>query len=153
MKFKDLLSSTCQISSKRRVLDLKSEDQGFNIHGGSICYWNILFSRSKASDANIGIIVKNSIERSINLPVVPPKCEDPLLILFCIIFELYSGWDFDHVAFIVDFELFFAWDLLFFFRWGKKEIWETSIEFYFLRNLCESTNDNIIHTRNICLSK
>ena len=30
--FKDLLSSTCQISSERRVLNLESEVQGFNTH-------------------------------------------------------------------------------------------------------------------------
>ena len=49
-KFKDL-SSTCQINSERGVLDLESEVQGFKLTGG-----NILFSHSRASDANIGII-------------------------------------------------------------------------------------------------
>ena len=56
--FKDLLSSTCQVSVERIVLDLESEVmRGL----GSIPTWgNILsldfFSSSKASDANIGII-------------------------------------------------------------------------------------------------
>ena len=35
-KLKDLLSSTCQISSEKRVLDLESEVQGFNTHLGKI---------------------------------------------------------------------------------------------------------------------
>ena len=48
-KFKDLLSSTCQVSVERSMLDLKS-------HWITFCYWNFLFSHSKASDANIGII-------------------------------------------------------------------------------------------------
>ena len=68
--FKDLLSSTCQVSVERRVFDLESEAmKGL----GSIPTWgNILsldfISCSKASDANIGIIanfilfVKNQID-------------------------------------------------------------------------------------------
>ena len=57
-KFKDLLSSTCQVSIERIVLDLESEVmRGI----GSIpTVGNILsldfFSHSEASDANIGII-------------------------------------------------------------------------------------------------
>ena len=51
-KFNDLWSSTCQVSVERSMLDLGSEVQWFNTH----CYWNFLFSHSKASDANIGII-------------------------------------------------------------------------------------------------
>ena len=35
-KFKDLLSSTCQVSVERSMLDLKSEVQWFNTHWGNI---------------------------------------------------------------------------------------------------------------------
>ena len=35
-KFKDLLSSTCQVSVERSMLDLKSEVQWFNNHWGNI---------------------------------------------------------------------------------------------------------------------
>ena len=35
-KFKDLQSSTCQVSVERRVLNLQSEVQGFNTHWGNI---------------------------------------------------------------------------------------------------------------------
>ena len=55
-KFKDLLSSTCQVSVERSMLDLGSEVQWFNTHWGNILLLEFLFSRSKASDANIGII-------------------------------------------------------------------------------------------------
>ena len=58
-KFKDLLSSTCQISSERIVLDLELEvmrGPGSIPTGSNIFHWIILFSRSKASAANIGII-------------------------------------------------------------------------------------------------
>ena len=61
-KFKDLLSSTCQISSERRGLDLELEVQGFNTRcqtlGLTFCYWNFLFSCSslKASDAKSNIV-------------------------------------------------------------------------------------------------
>ena len=58
-KFKDLLSSTCQISSERIVLDLESEvmrGPGSIPTGSNIFLWIILFSHSKASAANIGII-------------------------------------------------------------------------------------------------
>ena len=50
-KFKDLLSSTCQVSVERSMLDL-----GSILTGVTFCYWNFLFSHSIASDANIGII-------------------------------------------------------------------------------------------------
>ena len=52
-KFKDLISNTCQISSERRVSHLESEVQ-YSL-GVTFCYWIFLFSRSKTSDANIGI--------------------------------------------------------------------------------------------------
>ena len=58
-KFKDLLSSTCQVSVERIVFDLESEvlrGPGSLLTGGKNFYWNILFSHSKASDANFGII-------------------------------------------------------------------------------------------------
>ena len=51
-KFKDLLSSTCQVSVERSMLDLESEA----LTRVTFCYWNYLFSHSKASDSNIGII-------------------------------------------------------------------------------------------------
>ena len=35
-KFKDLLSSTCQVSVERSMLDLESEVQWFNTHWGNI---------------------------------------------------------------------------------------------------------------------
>ena len=61
-KFKDL-SSTCQVSVERRVLDLESEvirGPGSFPTGGYIFHWIFVgffwFSCSKASDANIGII-------------------------------------------------------------------------------------------------
>ena len=70
-KFKDLLSSTCQVSVERIVLDLESEvmrerivldlesevmrDPGSIPTGGNILSLDF-FSHSKASDANIGII-------------------------------------------------------------------------------------------------
>ena len=55
-KFKDVLSSTCLISSERRVLDLESEVNqrlGSILTGGNILFLDFLFSHSKASDANI----------------------------------------------------------------------------------------------------
>ena len=58
-KSKDLLSSTCQVSPERIVLDLESEAMrgpGSIPTGGNIFHWIFLFSHSKASDANIGII-------------------------------------------------------------------------------------------------
>ena len=58
-KFKDLLSSTCQVSVERIVLDLESEVMrglGSITTGGNIFQWIFLFSHSKASVANIGII-------------------------------------------------------------------------------------------------
>ena len=58
-KFKDLLSSTCQVSLERIVLDLESEimrGQGFISTGDNIFHWIFLFSCSKASNANICII-------------------------------------------------------------------------------------------------
>ena len=52
-KFKDLLSSKCPVNVERRVLVLESEvHQGPGLNGG----WIILFSHSKASDVNVGII-------------------------------------------------------------------------------------------------
>ena len=55
-KFNDLLSSTCQVSVERSTLDLESEVEWFNTHWGNIMLLELLFSHSKASDANIGII-------------------------------------------------------------------------------------------------
>ena len=58
-KFKDLLSSTCQVSVERRVLDLESD--AMRGPGSIPTRGNILsldfISHGKASDANIGIIV------------------------------------------------------------------------------------------------
>ena len=57
-KFKDLLSSTCQVSVERRLLDLESEAMGgpgFISIGGNILSLDFI-SCSIASDANIGII-------------------------------------------------------------------------------------------------
>ena len=50
-KFKDPLSSTCQISSERRMLDLESEvNEGAILTAGNILSLGFfLFSRSKAS--------------------------------------------------------------------------------------------------------
>ena len=54
-KFKDLLSSTCQVGLERIVLDLESEVAWVLFPLGiTFCHW--IFSRSKASDANIAII-------------------------------------------------------------------------------------------------
>ena len=58
-KFKDLLSSTWQVSVERRVLNLESEAMGGPGSiptGGNIFHWVFLFSCSKASAANIGIL-------------------------------------------------------------------------------------------------
>ena len=58
-KFKDPRSSTCQLSPERRVLELESEVNqrpGFGPHRGNILSLEFLFSLSKASDVNIGII-------------------------------------------------------------------------------------------------
>ena len=55
---KDLLSSTCQFSPERRVLDLESEvtrGPGSIPIWGNIFHWIILYSRSKAFDTNISI--------------------------------------------------------------------------------------------------
>ena len=69
-KFKDLLSSTWQVSVERIVLDLESEAMrgpGSIPTRGNIFHWIFLFSRSKVSAADIGIIAilvhfeKNSI--------------------------------------------------------------------------------------------
>ena len=57
-KFKDLLSSTCQVSVERRVLDLELEvvrDLGSIPTCGNILSLDF-FSHSKASEASIGII-------------------------------------------------------------------------------------------------
>ena len=58
-KFKDLLSSTCQVSVERIVLDLESEvmrGPGSIPTGGNILSLDF-FSRSKASDAIIANLV------------------------------------------------------------------------------------------------
>ena len=58
-KFKDLISSTWQVSVERRVLDLESEvkrSPGSIPTRGNIFHWIFLFSRRKVSAANIGII-------------------------------------------------------------------------------------------------
>ena len=58
-KFKDLLSSTWQVTVETIVLDLESEvmrGPGSIPTGGNIFHWIFLFSRSKHSAANIGII-------------------------------------------------------------------------------------------------
>ena len=55
------LSGTCQVSPERRVLDMGSIP-GSIPRGGSIFHWIFLFSRSKDSDANIGI-TKTSNEK------------------------------------------------------------------------------------------
>ena len=57
-KFKDPLSSICQVSVERRVLDLESEvmrGPGSIPTRGNILSQDFI-SRSKASDANIAII-------------------------------------------------------------------------------------------------
>ena len=58
-KFKDLLSSTCQVSSEKIALDLESEVMKY-LHsiptGGNILLLDFLFSCCKTSDANIEII-------------------------------------------------------------------------------------------------
>ena len=58
-KFNDLLSSTYQLSLERIVFDMESEvmrGPGTLPKRGNIFHWIFLFSHSKASDANIGII-------------------------------------------------------------------------------------------------
>ena len=57
-KFKDLLSSTCQVSVERIVLDMESEVMtGLgSISTGVIFFTEFFVSCCKASDANIGII-------------------------------------------------------------------------------------------------
>ena len=58
-KFKDLLSSICQVSVESRVLDLESEAPGSIPTGGNILSLAFfLFSRSKDENANIGISVR-----------------------------------------------------------------------------------------------
>ena len=59
-KFKDLLSSTSQVSVERIVLDLESEAmRGPGSHWGvTFFHWNFLFSRSKDENATIGIFVR-----------------------------------------------------------------------------------------------
>ena len=55
-KFKDLLSSTCQVSVERIVLDLESKAAWVLFRPGvTFCHW--IFSRSKASDVNIANFV------------------------------------------------------------------------------------------------
>ena len=59
-KFKDLLNSTCQVSPESIVFDLESEVMrglASILIGGNIVHWIcFLFSHSKASDPNNGII-------------------------------------------------------------------------------------------------
>ena len=58
-KFKDLLSSTCQVSPERIVLDLESEvmrGPGSIPTGDNILLLDFWFSHCKTCDANIGII-------------------------------------------------------------------------------------------------
>ena len=52
------LTSKCQVSSERRVLDLESEFLASVLirRGVTFCYWNFSFSRSKTSDTNIDLI-------------------------------------------------------------------------------------------------
>ena len=61
-KFKDLLSSTCQVSVERRVLDLESgamRGLGSIPTGSSILSVDFfLFSCNKDENANIGISVR-----------------------------------------------------------------------------------------------
>ena len=61
-KFKDLLSSTCQVSVERIVLDLESEAMrgpGSIPTGGNILSLDFfLFSHSKDKNATIGISVR-----------------------------------------------------------------------------------------------
>ena len=56
-KFKDLLSSTCQVSVERIVLDLESEAAWVLLPPGVTFFATGFFSRSKASDVNIANIV------------------------------------------------------------------------------------------------
>ena len=54
------LTSKCQVSVERIVLDLESEvmrGPGFMPTGGNILSLDFLFSRSKDSDTNIGTFV------------------------------------------------------------------------------------------------
>ena len=66
--FKDLPSSKCPVSVGRSTLDLESKGLGSIPTGGNILLVDFLLSRSKDSDANIGIIAilvhfkKNSVE-------------------------------------------------------------------------------------------
>ena len=55
-KFKDPLSSTCQVSLERRVLDLELGVRGSILTGVTFCHLNFLFSHSKATDASTCII-------------------------------------------------------------------------------------------------
>ena len=55
-KFKDLLSSTCQVSVERIVLELEAMRGPGSIPTGDNILSLDFSSRSKASDANIGII-------------------------------------------------------------------------------------------------
>ena len=54
-KIKDLLSSTCQVSSESVGLGIRSTGVQYSL-GVTLCYWIFLFSRGKASGANIGIV-------------------------------------------------------------------------------------------------
>ena len=61
LKFKDLLSITCQVSAERRVLDLESEAMrgpGSIPTGGNILSLEFFLSGSKYENANIAISVR-----------------------------------------------------------------------------------------------
>ena len=55
-KFKDLISSKCPVSVERRVLDLESKVMRGLGSIPKILLLDLLFSHSKASDVNVGII-------------------------------------------------------------------------------------------------
>ena len=66
-KFKDLLSSTCQVSVERIVLDLESEAAWVLFPPGiTFCHW--LFSRSKASDVNIANFI--NLRKTYDMPIL-----------------------------------------------------------------------------------
>ena len=57
-KFKDLLSNVVKIVQKGECWTWNQRSSGSILTGVTFCYWNILFSHSTASDANILIIAK-----------------------------------------------------------------------------------------------
>ena len=54
--FKDLPSSKCPVSEEKSMLDMKTLASGSIPTRGNISLLNLLFSHSKTSDTNIGII-------------------------------------------------------------------------------------------------